>query len=287
MDNEKLYSLGLYEKALPSFLSWKEKLEFAKEAGFDYIEISIDETEEKLSRLDMSLAEVSVLLNIMQETGMPIRSLCLSGHRKYALGSSDPETEKRGLEIMLKALRFADSLGIRIIMLAGYDVYYEPSDVSTRVRFERNLHTCVEMAAKAGIMLAFETMETPFMDSVAKAMYYVEKINSPYLQVYPDIGNIMNSAIEERRDVLEDLRLSGGHIVALHLKESVPGKYRDMQYGQGHVDFPSAIATAWELGVRRYVTEFWYLGSDSWADEIVSANRYMTAILDKEIKDVE
>ncbi|HKM06723.1 MAG TPA: hypothetical protein VJ869_07005 [Sphaerochaeta sp.] len=25
------------------------------------------------------------------------------------------------------------------------------------------------------------------MDSVAKAMYFVKKINSPYLQVYPDI----------------------------------------------------------------------------------------------------
>jgi len=166
-------------------------------------------------------------------------------------------------------------------------VYYEPSDVTTRARFERNLHTCVELAAKAAITLAFETMETPFMDSVAKAMFYVDKINSPYLQVYPDIGNIKNSAVAENRDVLKDLVLSKGHIVSLHLKESAPGKYRDMQYGQGHVDFPSAIATAWKLGVRRYVTEFWYLGSEAWADEVVSANKYMTAILDKEIKHVE
>lgn len=282
MHNEKLYTLGLYEKALPAVLSWKEKLEFAKEAAFDFFEISIDETEEKLSRLDMLPADLSVLLNTMLETGMPIRSLCLSGHRKFPIGSSNPETEKRGMEIMLKALHFADSLGIRIIMLAGYDVYYEPSDESTRLRFERNLRLCVEMAAKYGIILAFETMETPFMDSVTKAMYYVEKINSPYLQVYPDIGNIMNSAVAEKRDVLEDLSLSKGHIVALHLKESLPGKYRDMQYGQGHVDFPSAIATAWDLGVRRFVTEFWYLGSDTWRKDVVSANRYMTAILDKE-----
>lgn len=282
MHKEKLYTLGLYEKALPAVLSWKEKLEFAKEAGFDFFEISIDETEEKLSRLDMLPSDLSILLNTMLETGMPIRSLCLSGHRKFPIGSSDPETEKRGMEIMGKALRFADSLGIRIIMLAGYDVYYEPSDASTRARFERNLRTCVEMAAKLCITLAFETMETPFMDSVEKAMHYVQKINSPYLQVYPDIGNIMNSSVAEKRDVLEDLTLSKGHIVALHLKESVPGKYRDMQYGQGHVDFPSAIATAWSLGVRRFVTEFWYLGSDTWREDVLSANRYMTAILDKE-----
>ena len=33
-------------------LNWKEKLEAAKEAGYDFVEISIDETEEKLARLD-------------------------------------------------------------------------------------------------------------------------------------------------------------------------------------------------------------------------------------------
>jgi len=51
------YTIGLYEKAMPGTLSWQEKLEAAKKAGFDYIEISIDETDEKLARLDMPKAE--------------------------------------------------------------------------------------------------------------------------------------------------------------------------------------------------------------------------------------
>ena len=33
-------------------LSWREKLSFAKEAGYDFVEISIDEKDEKLARLD-------------------------------------------------------------------------------------------------------------------------------------------------------------------------------------------------------------------------------------------
>ena len=40
----------------------------------------------------------------MYETGMPIRTMCLSGHRKYPLGSSQPEVSGRGMEIMEKAL---------------------------------------------------------------------------------------------------------------------------------------------------------------------------------------
>ena len=46
--------LGIYEKALPNDFTWLEKMQAAKQAGFYYIEISIDESEERLSRLDWS-----------------------------------------------------------------------------------------------------------------------------------------------------------------------------------------------------------------------------------------
>lgn len=100
---EREYTLGLYEKSMPSDLSWEQKMLSAKAAGFDYIEISIDETDAKLARLDMSKEERLELVRLMMVTGVPIRSMCLSGHRKYPLGSNDPEVEKRGMEIMEKA----------------------------------------------------------------------------------------------------------------------------------------------------------------------------------------
>ena len=162
------YTLGLYEKAMPKDLSWKEKMLAAKGAGFDFIEISIDETDEKLARLDMSREERRALTELMSETGVPIRTMCLSGHRKYPLGSNDPDTCARGMEIMEKAIQLAEDLGIRIIQLAGYDVYYEQGSEETRERFEKNLKKAVEMAAKAGVMMGFETMETEFMNTVEK-----------------------------------------------------------------------------------------------------------------------
>ena len=75
----KAYTLGLYEKAMPGTLSWKEKMFSAKKAGFDFIEISIDETEEKLARLDMSKEERFELVKLMYETGMPIRAFAFPG----------------------------------------------------------------------------------------------------------------------------------------------------------------------------------------------------------------
>lgn len=284
---EKAYTLGLYEKSMPGFLSWKEKLLAAKNAGFDFVEISIDETDEKLSRLDMSKEERLSLVNLMVETGIPIRTMCLSGHRKYPLGSSNPEICKKSLEIMSKAIRLADDLGIRIIQIAGYDVYYEESSVETKKRFLANLKTAVNMAEKAGVVLGFETMENDFMNTVEKAMKYVKLINSSYLNIYPDIGNITNAAKTYKTDALEDLYIGKGHLVAMHLKETVPGKFREIPFGTGHVNFESAIEAAWNLGVRKYVTEFWYTGNERWQDDLVFANQMMTKILDNQKTELE
>ena len=275
---EKLFELGLYEKAMPNNLNWEEKLKFAKSVGYDFVEISIDETDEKLSRLNMSKEERKNLVNLMMDNNIYIRTMCLSGHRKYPLGSNNKETVKRSLDIMEKAIILANDLGIRIIQIAGYDVYYEDSSIETVKRFEENLKKSTEIAAKFGVILAFETMETEFMNTVEKAMDYVNKINSPYLQVYPDIGNITNASKLYNKDVLKDLETGKGHIVGMHLKETVPNKFREIPFGTGHVDFEKAINLAFSLGVRKYVTELWCT-NDKWQQEVKEAYNMMNDIL--------
>ena len=278
----KKYQLGVYERAMPAELEWREKLICAGAAGFDYVELSIDESDARLARLDWDGNDRLHLLELMSETGIPVRSMCLSGHRKYPLGSHDDATRKRGMEIMEQAIRLAEDLGIRTIQLAGYDVYYEDGDEDTRKYFRENLARSTEMAAAGGIVLGFETMETEFMDTVSKAMEHVDRVDSPYLGVYPDIGNITNAAKTYGTDVLADLESGRGHLVAIHLKETVPGVFREVPFGTGHVDFPAAIAKAWELGVRRYVTEMWYTGGEDWEQDIAAAHKMMATILERQ-----
>lgn len=272
------YRLGLYEKSMPSTLTWVEKLTIAKKSGFDYLEISIDESDAKLARLDQPTDEIK---EDIQKTGVPISSMCLSGHRKYPLGSHDKEIQKKSLEIMKKAIDFAADLGIRIIQLAGYDVYYEDGDLYTNHDFETNLKKCVEMAAEKGVVLGFETMETPFMDTVEKAMRYVNLVSSPYLGVYPDIGNLKNASLLYGVDVDEDLMCGKGHIFASHLKETVPGKYREIPFGTGHTEFVKNIKTLKRLGVRMFVGEFWYVNNEDWQDVVKNAGVFLRDKLDK------
>jgi L-ribulose-5-phosphate 3-epimerase len=109
----------------------------------------------------------------------------------------------------------------------------------------------------------------------------VKQINSPFLGIYPDSGNIQNAAVECGTDVYEDLKLGFGYITSLHLKETLPGKFREIPYGTGHVDFEKMIQNAWNMGIRKYVTEFWYTGNEKWREDLAETNMKMRSILNK------
>ena len=108
---------------MKSDIAWEEKLSCAKENGFDFVEISIDETNEKLRRLDWTQDERMKFLETQFKVGIRVSSMCLSAHRKYSMGSLDEEVRKRSKEIMEKAIMLAKDIGVRVIQLAGYDVY--------------------------------------------------------------------------------------------------------------------------------------------------------------------
>lgn len=265
--------LGIYEKAMPESFSIAEKLSLAKRAGFDYMEISIDETDKKMSRIfDGELRREIIAAKDREK--FPIKTMCLSGHRKYPLGSHDAEVRRKSLEIMQAAIDFSVAAGIRIIQLAGYDVYYEDGDGDTREWFAENLRKCTDMASKAGVYMGFETMETDFMNSAAKAKKYVDMMQSPYMKIYPDIGNIRNAT----DDYLGDLRAVRGDIIAAHLKETVDGVFRDMEYGQGRVDFEGCIKELLSQGVRVFTCEFWYDGKSDPYDYITRNKNYVEKI---------
>lgn len=276
-----LYRLGLYEKAMPAGLTFEQMLSSAGQAGFDYMEISIDETDARQSRLDWSREQRADLHQALAKTGVPISSMCLSGHRKWPLGSHDADTRKQGLQMLRKAVDFSQEFGIRLIQLAGYDVYYEQGDADTRRWFAENLQTCVDYAAAHGVNLGFETMETPFMDTISKSMAYVTAINSPYLGVYPDLGNLTNACRLYGSSVAGEIDSGKGHLFAMHIKETEPGKYRDMRFGTGQVDFVPGIQKALEQGVRMFVSECWYDGAQDWMASIREVNDFVRDKIEK------
>lgn len=272
------HKLGIYEKALPKGISWQDRLSIAKACGFDFVEISIDETDERLARLDWTAEQRIELVSAIIKTGVTIPSMCLSGHRRFPFGSHDETIRQKAYEIMEKAIRLAVDLGIRTIQLAGYDVYYEEQDEGTLQRFREGMEWATALAAANEVTLAVEIMDTEFMSSISRWKKWDEIIKSPWFTVYPDVGNL--SAWND--NVEEELTLGIDKISKIHLKdtykvtETCKGQFRDVPFGEGCVDFVNVFRILQKLNYRgAFLIEMWTEKSDEPIAEIISARRWI------------
>lgn len=272
------FPLGIYEKALPKNISWRERLNYAKELGFDFVEISIDETDERLARLDWTLEEKKEFLNAVLETGVRVPSMCFSGHRRFPLGSENKETREKSLELMRKAIEFATDLGIRNIQMAGYDVYYEPSNANTKKLYIEGMKQSLKWAEQANVMLSIEIMDHPFMNSITKYMDLASELKSPFLTVYPDVGNLS----AWNNNVRSQMIMGKGQISAIHLKDTLAvtdtfeGKFKEVPFGSGCVDFIEFFKILTEIKYNGpLLIEMWTEKSDNPIEEIKKAKEWI------------
>jgi len=268
--NLKRHRIGLYEKAVANELSWEEKILKAKELGFDFLEISVDESDERRARLDWSDEEIYALRQLCEKHALPLQSMCLSAHRKFPFGSADPAIREQAVIHMEKAIALAYKLGVRNIQLAGYDVYYEPANEETHQRFIEGMRLCAKLAERAGVMLSVEIMDTNYLNSLSKFEVLNRAVNSPFFTAYPDVGNINGW----NYDTCTELALSAPHITQIHLKdthkvkEGYAGQFRDLVIGEGEVCFSAIFRT-----IKKYdivvpmVIEMW-AQNEHWEQDI-------------------
>lgn len=248
--------VGLYEKALPADMCWEDRLTAAGYAGYDFVEISIDESDERLSRLDWGTSQRAELRRCIENSGVRIMTMCLSGHRKYPMGSHTAEIRKRGQEILRKAIEFAGDIGLRVVQVMAYDVFYETSDEETRAYFLEGLERGTRWAAQSGVMLGLENLDTPFVDNVSKGLTIIREINSPWLRLYPDIGNLAAAGYCPPEEVL----LARGQLLGIHVKDAMPKIIRGIPFGKGIVPFQDTFRALVQSG-------FWgMIGVEMWGN---------------------
>jgi len=263
------HPIGIYEKALPMQGRWYERLNIAAEAGFNFIEISIDESE-RLQRLDWSKDEIRDLQSAVLDTGIQAHTIILSALRTYPLGGVSEGIRHNALDILQKAIVLAAETGIRIVQIPGYFNFYEANTSDSRKYFVEGLHDAVTWAAQTGVMLAIENMDGDDVVSLKTGLDIVQEINSPWFQLYPDIGNLAANNL----DIVAELEVAKDAIVSIHLKDTRLGEYRRVPYGEGIVDFTKAFKTLKRLNYAGpFLLEMWNDDAPN-AVQIVSEARH-------------
>jgi len=255
VNNNSLF-IGLYEKALPNDFKWGKKLNLANEAGYNFMEVSIDESDERIERLKWDRTKKERLRKLATDAGVHLLTICLSANRRFPIASSYKDIQKKGMEIMQDTIWFAFSMGIRIVQVAGYDVLMgeEKSSDESKEKFKLNLMSNVNLASKLGVTLAIENVDSEFGISIKNLIYFINAIQSPWLQLYPDFGNL--AAMNQ--NVPEQLKIGKSHIVAVHVKDTKEGIVRRVPYGDGIVDFISSFKVLKEIGFNGpFLLEIW------------------------------
>ena len=258
-------SLGIYEKALRSgplavsgsrvdAEAWRVFLDQVPRAGFSFLDLSIDESPEREARLDWDAGQCRTVRRAAEAAGTFIGGICLSLHRRIGPGSADPDVRRRAREVMARGLQVCHDLGVPVIQLAGYYCYYEDPNPDAERWYAQLLADAVPTAARLGVVMGIENVDGDDVTSLTKAMEFVDAVDSPYLQLYPDLGNIA----EQGLDPGVELAAGEGHMVAMHAKDVRPGEPRRVEMGTGVVDWDRSFALLAAQGWRgRLMIEMW------------------------------
>lgn len=149
----------------------------------------------------------------------------------------------------------------------------------SRERFIEGLQDGVSLTSQLGEILSIEIMDDPFINSITKFYEIKKEIRSPYLQVYPDLGNL--SAWPQNNPASE-LEKGIDNITSIHLKDTLSvtntskGQFRDVSFGEGCVDFLGLLKTLKRLSYNgTFLIEMWSETNSEFKKEITQAKDFL------------
>ena len=146
------------------------------------------------------------------------------------------------------------------------------SGLSSGKVYRRGLRAIATLAEEHDVMLGLENVDTEMSKTIAQCMDIINAIDSPRLEMYPDFANLSAQGV----DYLSEMPKAQGHIIGLHIKDTRPGQYRNVQMQEGTVDFDRMFAVLREMNCSPpSVIEMWNEDCQDSTDIIRSALQFV------------
>ncbi|MDR3121332.1 MAG: sugar phosphate isomerase/epimerase [Clostridiales bacterium] len=253
---------GVNMWTFPAGTSVREAIRQAKEAGFDGIELAFTvdgELSEKTGE-----AEIRAIKAYAEDLGIEIGGLASAQYWNYTLSSNYESLRNKTKEFIKRHLETAALLGVKCILVVGPnggpDTGENPDcpkkgefrDYETA--YQRALDGLLELAPYAqaqGVAIGLENVWNAMFLSPLEMRNFIDKVNSPFVGAYLDVGNMMLFSYPEQW-----IRVLGNRILMVHFKDfrrSVGNFDGFVDLLEGDVNFPACMA------------EFEAIGYDGWA----------------------
>jgi len=191
----------------------------AKDAGFDGVEVALDTA--GIINLDCTKEDMEQVKAWAQEAGIELYSVASGLYWKQNYTSNDPQTRSNAIAITKKQLQVAAWLGCQSILVVpgAVGVDFEPGSevVEYDVAYERCLAALKELAPVAEafqVELCIENVWNKFLLSPLEMRDIIDKVGSPYVGSYFDVGNVVYSGYPEHW-----IKILGKRIRKVHFKD--------------------------------------------------------------------
>lgn len=226
--------------------------ECSRDAGFDAVELNLNPAGGIGLTIETTVREAEAVGKLAQKYGLELRSLSTSLLWQTPVSDPNPAVREQGRRVISKQLELAGLLGMDTILVVpgvvnaqtSYDVCYANS--------QEELYKLVPEAERNQVSIAIENVWNKFLLSPLETVRYVDELNSEYVGVYFDVGNVLQFGYPEQW-----IRILGKRIRKVHVKDfstSVGNIHGFVPLLSGDVDWVAVHAALNEIGYDDTIT---------------------------------
>lgn len=242
--------------SFPPGMELRDALQLAREAGYDGIELAL--AAEGLVSLTSSDGEILEVKRQVENAGLAMTSLASGLGWQLPLTSDDESVRTQARDAVKRQLEVAALFEVDTILVVpgvvGTDA--SPADAvvdygTAYARALEGLRELAPLAEEAGVFIGVENVWNKFLLSPVEMRDFVDQVQSPYVGVFFDVGNVVAYGYPEHW-----IRLLGRRIKKVHVKD-----YRRRAAGlagfvdllAGDVNWPAVIDALESIGYRDYL----------------------------------
>lgn len=234
----------------------RECMILAKQAGFDGIELALDE--HGPVSMDSTKEDILKVKAMADEIGLELYSLASGLYWTYNYTSANKENVEKAKQITRKQLEVASWLGCDTVLVVpgAVEVAFDPGEVvEYDVAYERALCALKELAPVAEslkVSIGVENVWNRFLLSPMEMARFVDEVGSDYVGAYFDVGNVLFSGHPEHWIKILNKRIKKVHFKDYRRKAGDLHGFVDLLAGE--VNWPEVMKKLEQIGYDGWVS---------------------------------
>ena len=236
----------------------KDAFALAKDAGFEGVEVALDENAGEIT-LTSTEKDLLQIKQQAQDAGIELYSVASGLYWGYWLNSQDFAERQKAMDIVKKQLETAAVLGCESILVIPGTVNAEFAAPGRIIDYETTYNTSLESlmqvkkyAEEYKVEIALENVWNKFLLSPMEMRDFIDKLDSPYVGSYLDIGNTLANGFPEHW-----IKTLGQRIKKIHFKDyrvEAGGLCGFVDLLAGDVNYPAVTKALAEIGYEGWVS---------------------------------